>query len=56
MDGDKKTDEGKEDSAEPEEDGKAGGPIKPVDKKIGEGRDNLRRRREWYRRRTGRSG
>lgn len=27
--------------------------IKPVDKKIGEGRDNLRRREEWFQRRSG---
>ena len=28
-------------------------PIKPVKKKIGEARDNLRRREEWYQRRAG---
>ena len=28
-------------------------PIKPVKKKIGEDRDNLRRREKWYRRRAG---
>ena len=28
-------------------------PIKPVKKKIGEPPDNLRRREEWYQRRTG---
>lgn len=27
--------------------------IKPVERKIGEGRDNLRRREEWFQRRTG---
>jgi hypothetical protein len=27
--------------------------IKPVRRKIGEGRDNLRRREEWFQRRTG---
>ena len=29
--------------------------IKPVTDKIGEGRDNLSRRREWFQRRTGSS-
>jgi len=27
--------------------------IEPVRRKIGEGRDNLRRREEWFQRRTG---
>lgn len=27
--------------------------IEPVHRKIGEGRDNLRRREEWFQRRTG---
>jgi len=27
--------------------------IKPFDQKVGEGRDNLRRREEWFQRRTG---
>ena len=32
---------------------RAAASIKPVKKKIGEARDNLRRREAWYQRRTG---
>jgi hypothetical protein len=34
---------------EPESDSK----LRPVPKKIGEGTDNLRRREEWFKRRSG---
>jgi hypothetical protein len=52
-------DEG-EDTGEPESsalkedaDEEDGPVIKPVEKSIGEGRDNLRQRESWFRRRSG---
>jgi hypothetical protein len=50
--------EGEEQSSAPdeqasEEDEGLSPDIKPVQRKIGEGRDNLRRREEWFQRRTG---
>jgi hypothetical protein len=43
-------DKGHDTSSKP---GRSPASIKPVKKKIGEPRDNLRRRAEWYQRRTG---
>jgi hypothetical protein len=42
---------GREDSA----DGRPRTRITPVAEKIGEGEDNLRKRSDWYQRRTGRT-
>ena len=36
----------------PEEEARPAPAIKPVKKKVGEDKDNLRRRGEWFRRRT----
>jgi hypothetical protein len=50
--------EDKQNSNEPESDSKDDRPpsqIKPVKEKIGEDRDNLRQREDWYQRRTGNS-